>query len=87
MPFFKKIRLEIIWKAEKLNPELISFCHFLDLNKLDGFGDSTKKDTEVSDYYQLEIYTKIAFKMWLYDYLSCFTVHGSNGSGTAKALL
>lgn len=38
-----------------------------DLNKLDGFGDSTKKDTEVevSDYYQLEIDTEIAFKIQL----------------------
>lgn len=34
----------------------MSFFYFLDLNKLDEFDNSTKRDTqkEVSSYYQLE---------------------------------
>ena len=39
-------------KKENKIQSLISFCHFLELSKLNEFGDSTKKDTEVSDCYR-----------------------------------
>lgn len=70
-------------ESRKIKSELRSFSSFLDLNKLDGFGDSTKKDAEVSDSYQLDICTEIAFKIWLYCSLSRHTI--SSGSGIAKA--